>query len=69
MTSLFVSQRLVTFVMTPDAGLLATLKDLVEAGKVKPLLDRRYALDQVGDALRHVGEGHGQGQTVLTVAG
>lgn len=44
------------------------LKDLVEAGKAKPVIERSYALREVAEALRHVGEGRAQGQTVLRIA-
>ena len=67
--SLLSSRRFKTFVMTPSRDDLLLLKELVEAGKARPFIDRRYALDGVGDALRHVGEGHSQGQTVIRIAG
>src|SRR5438876_7214516 len=46
---------------------LAFLKDLLEAGKVVPLIDRRYALSGAAEALRHLEEGHAQGKVVITV--
>jgi len=46
---------------------LLVLKELVEAGKIRPSIDRRYALRDTADALRYVGEGHAQGQTVIQV--
>lgn len=45
------------------------LRELIEAGKAKPVIERRYTLSDVADALRHVGEGHAQGQTVIQIAG
>jgi NADPH:quinone reductase-like Zn-dependent oxidoreductase len=44
---------------------LAVLKELVEAGKIAPVLERRYALAEVPDALRHQGEGHTRGKLVI----
>ena len=46
---------------------LALLKDLLEAGHVVPVIDRRYPLSEVADALRYLGEGHAQGKVVITV--
>jgi len=46
---------------------METLRELVEAGKVTPVIDRRYALSEVADAFRYMGEGHAQGKVVVTV--
>ena len=47
---------------------LAFLKELVEAGKVVPVIDRRYPLSEVPEAIRYLEEGHAQGKVVITVA-
>jgi NADPH:quinone reductase-like Zn-dependent oxidoreductase len=47
---------------------LETIRELVEAGKVMPCIDRRYPLEQAADALRYLGEGHARGKVVVTVA-
>ena len=65
--SLFTSQKVSMFVMAPKQADLFALKDLVEAGKAKPIIDRRYALSMAGDALAHVGEGHSRGQTLIQI--
>jgi NADPH:quinone reductase-like Zn-dependent oxidoreductase len=46
---------------------LAFLKGLLEAGKVAPVIDRRYPLSDAAEALRYLAEGHAQGKVVLTV--
>jgi NADPH:quinone reductase-like Zn-dependent oxidoreductase len=46
---------------------LVFLKDLLEAGKVVPVIDRRYPLSDAAQALRYLGEHHAQGKIVLTV--
>jgi NADPH:quinone reductase-like Zn-dependent oxidoreductase len=45
---------------------VATLKELIAAGKVKPVIDRRYPLTEVVDALRWVNDGHARGKVVIT---
>jgi NADPH:quinone reductase-like Zn-dependent oxidoreductase len=69
LASLFTSQRLITLAASPNQKDLLFLKELVEAGKAKPVIERRYPLREVGKALRLVGEGHTQGQTVVQIAG
>jgi len=46
---------------------LAFMKELFEAGKVVPVIDRRYPLSEVAEALRYFGEGHAQGKVVITL--
>ena len=46
---------------------LVFMKELIEAGKVKPIIDRRYPLSEVAKALRYYGEGHARGKVVITV--
>jgi len=65
--SLFVRQQGRPFVSLPNKEDLATLKELAEAGKVTPVIDRTYPLSQTHEAMAHVGEGHAQGTTIITV--
>ncbi|TML74682.1 MAG: zinc-binding dehydrogenase, partial [Actinobacteria bacterium] len=46
---------------------LVVLRDLLEAGRVTPVIDRRYELSEVPDALRYLGEGHARGKVVISV--
>lgn len=47
---------------------LITLKEMLEAGQITPLIDRRYPLNQTAEALRYLGSGHARGKVVITVA-
>ena len=55
-------------VAKPNQKDLVTMKELLEAGKVKPVIDRCYPLSEVPEALRYLEEGHAQGKVVITVA-
>ena len=46
---------------------LVMLKELVEAGKVVPVIDKRYSLSEAAEALRYLGAGHARGKVVITV--
>jgi NADPH:quinone reductase-like Zn-dependent oxidoreductase len=48
---------------------LVVMKKLLEEGKVKPFIERRYPLSETAEALRYIGEGHAQGKVVITIAG
>ena len=63
----FVRQRVRVFIVRHNLADLAVLKELVEAGKVTPVIDRRYPLRDVPEALRHQGEGHARGKIIITV--
>jgi NADPH:quinone reductase-like Zn-dependent oxidoreductase len=47
---------------------LVVMKELLEAGKVVPVIDRRYPLGDTADALRYLGEGHAKGKIVISMA-
>ncbi|OCA83380.1 alcohol dehydrogenase [Bacillus sp. FJAT-27225] len=46
---------------------LISIKELVETGKVKPVIDRTYQLNDIADAFRYFSEGHAQGKVVITI--
>lgn len=50
----------------PNKG-LSDLKELIEAGKLVPIIDRTYQLSEVPEAMRHFGQGHHKGKIVITM--
>ena len=67
MLSPFVSQELGLFAVKQRAEDLIALKELIEAGKVTPVIDKTYPLGEVPKALRYLKAGHAQGKVVITV--
>ena len=65
--SRFVSQSFVMFVAKPNKKDLTTLGELMASGKVTPVIDRRYALTEVPQAIRYLEEGHARGKVVITL--
>jgi NADPH:quinone reductase-like Zn-dependent oxidoreductase len=51
----------------PNSKDYAFLIELFEAGRLVPVIDRRYPLSEVPEALRYYGEGHARGKVVITV--
>ena len=62
-----VGQRMRVFVARHTREDLAVLKELVETGKVAPVIDRHYSLSDVPEALRYQGKGHAHGKIVIAV--
>ena len=67
MVSPFVSHNLRPLSSKPNQADLQFLKELIEAGKVTPVIDRTYPLSETPDAMRYLEEGHARGKTVITV--
>jgi NADPH:quinone reductase-like Zn-dependent oxidoreductase len=64
-SSPFVRQRVRIFITRHTRDDLMVLRELVESGKVAPVIDRRYQLSEVPEALRYQGEGHARGKLVI----
>lgn len=60
-------QRLLGMLTKPSRADLALLRELIEAGKVTPVIEHVYPLDELGQALQHGGLGHAQAKIVITV--
>jgi NADPH:quinone reductase-like Zn-dependent oxidoreductase len=65
--SAFVSQTLRPLTSKERSEDLVVLKELIEAGKVTPVIDRTYPLSEVPEAIRYLEEGHARGKVVITV--
>jgi NADPH:quinone reductase-like Zn-dependent oxidoreductase len=66
--SRFVSQRLRPFLVSMNQADLQALAELMETGKVTPVIDRTYPLNETPEAIRHVGEGHARGKVAIAVS-
>jgi NADPH:quinone reductase-like Zn-dependent oxidoreductase len=65
--SLFLRQQGGTFIAMNNREDRQFLKELVEAGKVTPVIDRTYLLSETPEAIGYVGEGHARAKVVITV--
>jgi NADPH:quinone reductase-like Zn-dependent oxidoreductase len=63
----FVSEKMASFTVKPNKEDLQFLKQLIEAGKLMPVIDRTYPLSEVPEAIRYLEEGHARGKVVITV--
>ena len=64
--SMMGSKKMSVLFHKPNKG-LDSMKKLFEAGKVKPVIDKRYPLSEVPEAFRYFGDGHAQGKVVITL--
>jgi NADPH:quinone reductase-like Zn-dependent oxidoreductase len=63
----FLNQKFVTFMAKPNSEDLAAIVELMAAGKLTPVIDRRYGLNDVPEAIRYLEAGHARGKVVITV--
>jgi NADPH:quinone reductase-like Zn-dependent oxidoreductase len=61
------SQKVVFFVAKFNKADMLALQELLEAGKVTPVIYRQFALSEIADAMRYLGEGHARGKIVVTM--
>jgi NADPH:quinone reductase-like Zn-dependent oxidoreductase len=65
--SMFTRQRFVAFVAKESREDLESLRELIDAGSVSPVVDRTFALPEAADALRYLEEGHPAGKVIVTI--
>ena len=62
------SEKFLAYIATLNKADLTILRDLMQAGKVTPVIDKTYKLNATADALRYLETGHARGKVVITVA-
>ncbi len=65
--SRFVSQKFVAYIATMNKADLIILADLMQSGKMTPVIDKTYKLNETPDALRYLETGHARGKVVITL--
>ena len=65
--SRFVSQKFITYIAQFNKKDMMVLADLMQSGKVTPVIDRTYKFNQTADALRYLEQGHARGKVVINL--
>ena len=60
-------KKMAALTSRPNQKDLSLVKELIEVGKVVPVIDRSYPLSDVAEALRYLGRGHARGKVVITI--
>ncbi len=60
-------KKMLPMLASPEKSDLIYLKDLLESGKLKPVIDQRFTLEKVPDAIRYLEEGHVKGKLIINV--
>ena len=63
--SRFVSEKFITYIATLNKADLTILGEMMQAGKLIPVIDRTYKLNETRDALRYLETGHARGKVVI----
>jgi NADPH:quinone reductase-like Zn-dependent oxidoreductase len=64
----FVSQKFVVYIARSSREDLTTMSELMASGKVKPVIDKRYKLSEVPDAIQYLEQRHARGKVIITLA-
>jgi NADPH:quinone reductase-like Zn-dependent oxidoreductase len=62
-----VSQKFIAYIAEFNKKDMMVLADLMQSGKMTPVIDRTYKLNETPDALRYLETGHARGKVVITV--
>lgn len=64
--SMFSSKKLMSLLVKPNLG-LSFIKNLIEKGKIKPVIDRHYSLSETADAVNYYDQGHSKGKVIIDI--
>jgi NADPH:quinone reductase-like Zn-dependent oxidoreductase len=65
--SRFVSQKMIFMLAQANKEDMDVLRDMMQAGKLTPVIDRRYKLEQIAEAIGYLEQGHARGKVIITV--